>query len=134
MSALAIRKSDQLTELLVLASYVDTSAPARQNTLSAREAARNLSGLASWVANRQSMDAMQEAMSRLAIHGAAWKGPVYLCDLPVEIDGRVDPTIAMIAVVCSGMIHTFGAQNLRSAVAFWATSRDAASWRKVIEA
>jgi hypothetical protein len=54
--------------------------------------------------------------------------------LPTQYNGAVDENIVLVAVIVSSLERAFGAQNLRSAMAFWATERDPATWQAVVEA
>lgn len=136
MSTTALRKHDGLADLISLASAVDTSVPVNAaGYLSAREAARTLAGVASWLGRggQANVRRMQQCMASLARWSPAWApGDRLLYDLPTMSDGRVDETIAMIAVCASTMVRLFGPVNLRAAVAYWASESDPASWQKIL--
>jgi hypothetical protein len=130
----AHHKNNELADLIALAADVDMSAPCGAGAyLSAREAARALAGVASWVASRTSVRDMHEVMMSLARYVDAWRGPSYLAKLPA-VNGYVNEHVALVAVVASSLVSLFGPRNLRAAVAYWASERDPASWRRVVEA
>lgn len=135
MPTAEFRKHDDLSDLMAMASDVDTSVPSRFMPGTARDAARALAGLASWVANRTGVIRMQECMATLARHQGAWRrGADLMRDLPVGFDGKVDEYVALIAVVSSSLSHAYTPGALRSGMAFWAVEHDAAAWQKVVEA
>lgn len=129
------KRAEALNGLISLASAVMQSAPCGSGTLSAREAARALAGVVSWVAHHSGTAVMHDTMTALAMHTDAWRvGSSILRTLPVDCEGEIDSNVALVAVVASGLVHAFGAPNLRAAMAYWATERDPGSWQKVIEA
>jgi hypothetical protein len=135
MSTAEFHKHDELDDLLALASDVTTAGPVVKRQGSAREAARALAGLASWVSSRVGVIRMQECMTDLARHTDAWRpGPGFMRDLPTQYNGFVDEHVAMVAIVSSSLAHCFGAANLRAGMAFWAVERDPAQWQAVVEA
>ena len=135
MSTAEFHKHDELDDLLALASDVITAGPVARPQGSARDAARALAGLASWVSHRVGVIRMQECMTEVARHTDAWRsGPGFMRDLPTQYNGFVDEHVALIGVVSSSLVHAFGASNLRAGMAFWAVERDPAQWQAVIEA
>ena len=132
MSTAAIHKNDDRDDLLALASDVAASLPCAYRQGNARDAARALAGLASWIANRTSVERMRQCMAALVRHPAAWRHTALMRDLPTQYDGFVDEWVALLAVVSSSLAPAFGVVNLRSAMAFWATERDPAQWQALV--
>lgn len=128
MSTQPFHKDDERDDLLALASDV-TSSTLSTFSLTARDAARALVGVVGWATRSVGIDGMQERMALLVRHKDAWSSG--LRDLPTGYDGRVDEHIVMIAVFASGLMPLMGVGNLRAAMAFWATERDAAIWQQV---
>ncbi len=117
--------------LLAMAADVTASLPCAYRPGNPRDAARAMMGIAAWVLNRIGLDAMQSRMGEIARHDPAWTGTAFMRSLPTGPDGRVDEYIAMIATVAAPLIAMHGATNLRSAMAWWATERDAAAWQAI---
>lgn len=135
MSTAMFHKHDSLEDdLLALACDVPTSAPCLREQGSARDAARAISGLVGWVANRVGLIRMQEVFAELARHVDAWRPGNFMRDLPTGYNGTVDEYVAMVAVVSSSLVHAYSPANLRAAMAFWATERDPAQWQAMVEA
>lgn len=135
MPTAEFHKHDSLEDdLLALACDVPTSAPCQREHGSARDAARAIAGLVSWVANRVGVVRMQEVMAELARHVDAWRPGNFMRDLPTGYNGMVDEHVALVAVVTSSLVHAYTPASLRSAMAFWATERDPAQWQLVVEA
>ncbi len=117
--------------LHAMAADVNATMPCAFRAGNARDAARALTGLASWVVNRVGLARMQECMSELARYEPAWRAP-FMRDLPTQYNGRIDEWVAMIAVVASSLAPAFGGANLRSAMAWWATEGDPAAWQAIV--
>jgi hypothetical protein len=101
----------------------------RGHVVTAREAACMLSGVAGFIAQHESVSAMQCAAAALARHELAWV--TKLGSLPIT-DGYVDRNVEMFACVCRGMLAMAGVKNLRAALSYWATESDPASWRALV--
>lgn len=97
--------------------------------LSARIAARCLSGVVGLVALRWGTLAMQRACAELVRHDDAWASS--FGKLPAGVDGRVTEPVEMIAVAARGILTLAGAQNMRAALSFWASESDPAVWTSV---
>ena len=128
----AFRKNIDRSDLLVLAADVRSSLPAAFRAGNARDAVRAITGVAAWLFNRIGVDRMQECMAELARHDAAWKAP-FMRDLPTQYNNSVDESVALLATVTSPLALSFGTENLRAAMAWWATERDTAAWQAVLE-
>lgn len=98
-------------------------------SISARTAARCLSGVIRLVADRHSVDAMQRACADLVRCDAAWD--TRFGTLPRGWDGQVPEAIELIAVVARGILPLAGSTNMRAALAFWATEDDPSVWQRV---
>lgn len=96
--------------------------------LSARAAARCMSGVVGLVARQWSVDAMQRACADLVRCAEAWE--TKFGKLP-HVNGVVPPAIEMIAVVARGILPLAGADTMRAALSFWATESDPAAWQAV---
>lgn len=129
MHTQTFHKHDERDDLLAMASDVFTSPASPVLSMTARDAAKALVGVAGWISRRVGVDGMQERMGLLARHGKAWSSD--FSDLPTGIDGRVDEHVLLIAVVASGILPLAGAARVRAAMAFWATERDASVWQQV---
>jgi len=103
-------------------------APSEITRMSARAAARCLSGVVGLVARQWSVDVMQRACADLVRCDAAWQ--TQFGTLPRE-NGRIPPAIEMIAVVARGILPLTGAESMRAALAFWASEDDPAAWQTV---
>lgn len=103
-------------------------APKDDLRLSARAAARCLSGVVGLVARQVSVDAMQRACADLVRCARAWE--TQLGFLPT-VDGKVPGAIEMIAVVARGILPLSGPEAMRDALSFWATENDPAAWQAV---
>ncbi len=127
----AATKNADLSDLLVLAADVRSSLPAAFRAGNARDAVRAITGVAAWLANRVGVERMQACMAELAQHDAAWSAP-FMRSLPTQYNNMVDESVALLATVTSPLAIPFGAQNLRAAMAWWATERDTAAWQAVL--
>lgn len=115
-------------DLIARASAVAT--PSGELTrISARTAARCLSGVVALVSRQWSVDEMREACANLVRDDDAWISR--LARLPVGVDARVHPALEHIAVVARGILPLCDADTMRSALSFWATERDPVEWQKV---
>jgi hypothetical protein len=119
-------------QLRARALNVHAAAAVRPGQISSREAAKVLSGVMSWVARTSSAAAMHDAAAMLAAHDAAWSSSFR--DLPVGDDGAVSATIQMMATVARATLELAGAENLRDALAFWASERDPGAWQALVGA
>jgi hypothetical protein len=54
-----------------------------------------------------------------------------LAYLPAQYDGRVSEPIQLIAVVARSLLPIAGAENVRAALAFWASEDDPAIWQRI---
>lgn len=130
MSTLPFHKHDERDDLLALASDVYVS-PASETAkdLTARDVARLLVGPIGWVTSKVGVDGMQERVAKLVRHAPLWSSG--MGQMPLEVDGKVDELTALIAVCASGLYQLVGADKLKSAMAFWATERDASVWQQI---
>lgn len=96
--------------------------------MTARMAACSLLGLMSLVASELGVDAMQRACADLVRCDAAWE--TQFGTLPRGADGRVPRAIYMIALGARGMLQITKAEDLRSALSFWASESDPAVWQR----
>lgn len=124
--------SQDEVQLRARALNVHAAAAVRPGQISAREAAKVLSGVMSWVARTSSAEAMHDAAAALAAHDAAWSSSFR--DLPIGDNGEVPPTIQMMATVARATLELAGVENLRDAVAFWASERDPGNWQALVGA
>lgn len=97
--------------------------------LSARAAARCLSGVVNEVVRRHGQDEMQRACADLVRYDAAWS--TMFGTLPRGVEGIVPPAIHLIAVVARGILPLAGAENMRAALSFWACEDDPAVWQEI---
>lgn len=119
---------EDIEDLLARAHDVIVAPPARNDRLTAREAAYALAGVMSWIHHVSGVDVMQRAAASVARHDAAWKSD--LARLPHD-GGRVDKDVALIATVARGLLDLAGETNLRSAMSFWATETDPSVWQSL---
>lgn len=129
--------ADRRNQVLALATAVLSSSPApHRATLTARQAARVLVGVSGWLSRklRGGLPAMQATFYELVTYEPAWDPAHPLIHLPMRGDGLVDENVALLAVVASGLIPDFGLENVRCAIAFWATESDPQIWRDVAAA
>lgn len=97
--------------------------------MTARQAARVLTGVVSHVARMSSTDTMQRACAELVRCQPAWA--TSFRQLPEAVRPDVDQAIQLIVVVCRGMLAVAGADAMRAALAFWATEEDPSVWQQV---
>jgi hypothetical protein len=102
--------------------------------MSARSAARCLSGVMNLVGRKYSTAIMQRACSLLVRHDPAWITSFGLLPTPGFVPGadKVSEVIEMIAVVARGILPIAGAENMRAALSFWACETDPAIWTSIV--
>lgn len=103
--------------------------------ITARSAASCLYGIVSLLSARWGSDVVQRACADLARSEAAWVGGagcLPLGALPRGHDGVVPEPIAAIAACARGILPLAGADNVRAAVAFWASEDDRTVWQSVV--
>lgn len=100
--------------------------------MSARTAARCLSGVVNLIAQRWGVLPMHRACADLARHDAAWR--TSFAQLPTDAGGHVAEPVQLLAVVARGILSLAGAENMRAALSFWASERDPAIWASVADA
>lgn len=98
--------------------------------LSARAAARCLSGVVNMIAHRHGVLPMQRACADLARYEPAWRSSFGF--LPTTDDGCVAEPVQMLAMVARGFLALAGVENMRAALAFWASESDPAVWSAVV--
>lgn len=128
--------ADTRNEVLLLAAEVHAARlePPRA-TMTARQAARVLTGLAAWMTRRRhgGSEGMRQVFYALVTHAPAWEGPLFT-KLPTSDGRRVDEDIVLLGVMCSSLVPDFGLANVKAAVAFWATETDPEIWKTVAAA
>lgn len=97
--------------------------------MSARQAARCLSGVVALIVRQWSVGDMQRACAELVRHEPAWR--TSFGQLPTGDDGAVAEPVVLLAVVARGVLSLAGADNTRDALAFWASESDPAVWTLV---
>jgi len=120
---------DDITDLHARASAV-VAAPAAVERMSARTAARCLSGIVGLIARRWTADEMQYVCAELVRYDRAWL--TSLSVLPSS-HGRVSEPMQLLAVVARGLLPIAGVENLRAAVSYWASETDPAQWQALVE-
>lgn len=100
-----------------------------ETPMSARTAARCLSGVIGHVVNMAGRDTMQLACAELVRFDQVWKTNFRM--LPRVIGGDLAQAIELIAVVSRGILALSGGESLRAALSFWATEEDPAVWQRV---
>lgn len=98
-------------------------------TLSARSAAAVLAGIVGHISRKWSADLMQETCAEIVRHEMAWK--TSFGNLPVDVSGGVTEATQLLSVVARGLLPLSGADNLRAALAFWASETDPAVWNQI---
>lgn len=119
-------KSD-LSDLRQRAAFVRIPVP--ETRMPARTATRCLSGVIGEVSRRWGTEAMQAACAELVRSELAWSSS--LGKLPLQHDGRASEATQLIAVVARGMLELAGVDNMRAALAFWASESDPAVWASI---
>lgn len=100
-----------------------------QVVMSARTAAAVLTGIVGHISRKWSVDVMQQTCADLVRCDDAWRNS--FVQLPAGIDGRVTEATQLVAVVARGLLPLAGAENLRAALAFWASEDDPAVWNQI---
>jgi hypothetical protein len=98
--------------------------------MSARTAARCLSGVVSHVDRQWSRDVMQRACAELVRCDATWSTSFRV--LPSRVDTDLTSAVELIAVVSRGILPLAGVEAMRAALAFWATEEDPSVWVSMI--
>lgn len=119
----------QISDLRELAVAVVRDAALPTPEMSARTAARCLSGVVNLIAQRWSVSEMQLACGMLARHRAAWT--TQFGQLPTGDAGDVRESVQLLAVIARGILPLAGVANMRAALAFWACESDPAVWSTV---
>jgi hypothetical protein len=109
------------------AQSVLTAPATGSGTVSARTAAACMAGIVSLVSRRFSVDVMQRACADLVRH-AGWDTNLQTL---AGHDGVVTEPLQLIAVVARSLLPLAGPDNLRAALAFWASEDDPAVWNRV---
>lgn len=115
-----------LQALVARAQNVRTSIAVRAGQLSAREAARVLGGVMSWIARDSGVEAMHRVAGELAGHEETWTSS--FGKLPLSEDGAPTSDVLLVAAVCRGLLELAGPSNLRDALSFWASERSPENW------
>lgn len=103
--------------------------------ITARSAASCLFGIVSFLSGRYGTDAVQRACADLARCDLAWarrSAALPLGALPRGHDGAVPELITAIAACARGILPLAGVDNVRAAVAFWASEDDRTVWQSVV--
>lgn len=115
-----------LRELALAVMHPDAS-----TSMSARTAARCLSGVIALVAREHGTVAMQRACAKLVRFSDAWRSSFGKLPVAFADPEAVDEAIEMIAVIARGILPVAGAANMRAALSFWASESDPAVWTSV---
>jgi hypothetical protein len=113
-----------LSDLRERARAVDTGT----GSISARSAARVLSGIVALLAQRYGRARVQGAAASLAADEGAWTSR--LTQLP-RLHGSVDDVVSELATATRGLLGVWPADSLQAALAFWGTERDPVAWERV---
>ena len=97
-------------------------------TMSARTAARCLSGICGLISRRWTVDDMQRTCAELARHERAWS--TSFGDLPHK-NGVVCEATQLLSCVARGLLPLAGVDGVRAALSFWAVETDPAVWQSV---
>lgn len=101
--------------------------------LAPREVARILAGVTGTIVRRHGVAAMQQACALLVLDTKAI--PSGLTILPRDnVAGRVDPSVAMVAMVARGLLGASSPVAVRAALSFWASESDPGVWQTVVAA
>lgn len=104
--------------------------PEANGVMSARTAARCLSGVAGLVARTHGVQTMQRAAGAIVRHGLAWQSSFgHLPSFPGDVNAA--SAVEMIAVVARGILPIAGVDNMRAALSFWACETDPTIWASV---
>jgi len=118
--------TQDLETMVARAQSVRTSVAVRPGQLSSREAARVLSGVMSWIARTSGIETMHRVAGELAADDKAWSSGLFA--LPVASDGAPSSDALLVAAVCRGLLELAGVNNVRDALAFWASERSPENW------
>lgn len=99
------------------------------SSISARATARCLVGVVQLLVGRFGTDEMRRACAALACDATAMT--TKLVELPRGATGAVDESILILGSIARGILPLAGVANLRSALSFWASERDAAVMQRV---
>lgn len=97
-------------------------------TLSARAAARCISGAVRLLGIQHGETVMRRACADLAGSDRAWS--TSLLWLPHDRDHAPSTLVFVLAAVARGILPMAGVENMRAALSFWAYE-DAAAWQQV---
>lgn len=117
-----------IEDLRSRAQAVMTAVP-ESGSMSARTAAAVLAGVASFISRKWTVELMQRTCADLVRYDDAWRTSFGI--LPAGVDGFVTEATQLVAVVARGLLPLAGAENLRAALAFWASEDDPAVWNQV---
>lgn len=106
-----------------------TGTPHVAASMSALQAARCLLGIVNIMAEIYGTNRMQAACFTLAKFDASWFTRFRV--LPSDNNGQTLEPERFLAHASRGILLTAGADNLRSAMSFWAVERDAAVFQQV---
>ncbi len=105
--------------------------PIAAELMTARMAAKVLSGIVGLISRRWSKDLMQRTAADLVRHDGAWS--TSLRDLPCAHGEEVAEPMMLMAVVARSLLPMAGVKNVRAALSFWATEDDPGTWQSVVE-
>ncbi len=114
--------TDEMMRLRSAGAAVAASAPTQRAEISARAAARCLSGVVQLVSLEHGVEVMQRACADLATRPEAWK---------IKGPGEVGAATWTIAVIARGITPLCGDAAMISALAWWASETDPAEWQSV---
>lgn len=121
-------KISDLRELALAVMRPDAGA-----AMSARTAARCLSGVANLCATKYGVAVMHRACGELVRSERSWATNLGMLPNLGFIDGaeQLAEAIELVAVVARGILPIAGAANMRAALSFWACETDPAIWMLV---
>jgi hypothetical protein len=99
-------------------------------SMSAGAAVQALSGVAGVMARQFGLPFMQEACAALVRSKDVWASS--FGRLPLNQNGSVHEAVATIAAAARALLPLAGSENLRAALAFWATERDPSVWLSIV--
>ncbi len=115
--------TDEMLRLRTAARAVTTDAPMPARVLiSAREAARCLSGVVMLIASTFGHETMRRACAELAQRRASWE---------TRTPGDLGEAIWRIAVISRGILPLCGPDAMNAALAFWASETDPATMQQI---
>lgn len=100
--------------------------------ISARAAAACLSGIVSLVSRRFSVDVMQLTCAELVRCAPVWE--TSFGQIPTGHDGVIAEPVQLVSVVARSLLPLAGTDNVRAALAFWASEDDPAVWQSIANA